>query len=72
MDAVVDDLAGDGRIGQSRAGRPGIAVVELPHGVEQVGGQASAAREGITRLGVRRLGVPHGGDRAGLDHLLQQ
>jgi hypothetical protein len=72
VDAIVDQLAGNGIVGERGAGRAWIAVMEMPHPIEQVGRQASARTECGMRLVETRLGMADGGDRSCRDDVTYQ
>ncbi len=60
--AVGDDFQVDALIGQCRGHRPGLAVVDRGHGVEQVGSLTGTPVEGLGRRLVIGVGVPDGHD----------
>ena len=57
---VGDDLDGDPVVLQQRDDRAGLAAVDGPHRVEQMGTDSCAGVDGRAGLGVGRLGVPDG------------
>jgi hypothetical protein len=63
---VRDQPAGEPRIGQGLADDTGLAVMQRPLGVEQVGNHAGTAARGVRHLPRGRVAVPDADQDAGL------
>jgi hypothetical protein len=73
VESVGNDLQGDPGIFQERQNRARLALVERPHGIEQVRRHGGARCDRRLRLGVGGVGVANCGDgamrRDGVDRL---
>ena len=65
--AVSDQLDGDPGILQQCKRGPGLAVMQWPHRVEQVGADRRAELDGTTGLLVGRIRMPKGDNHSGVD-----